>query len=158
MTVENEAELLRRTCVATKMLSVYAKWKGAGYLKATLQKVVERLMLTSKDLDLELDPARVSSPEDLQKNALQLRIVAKVFIDDICASSASIPPSFRKICSIVRAFLAHPTLNAKLTSRSLLRFPTPFYRDSRRPNTLQSALSYSSAFFARQSSRQKSKA
>ncbi len=74
------------------MLSVYAKWKGVGYLKSTLQKVVERLMMTAKDLDLELDPARVSSPEELHKNALQLRIVAKVFIDDICASSASIPP------------------------------------------------------------------
>jgi len=83
------------------MLSVYAKWKGAGYLKSTLQKVVERLMMTSKDLDLELDPARVSSSEELQKNALQLRIVAKVFIDDICASSSSIPAPFRKICSIV---------------------------------------------------------
>ena len=83
------------------MLSVYAKWKGAGYLKLTLQKVVERLMMTSKDLDLELDPARVSSTEELQKNALQLRIVAKVFIDDICASSASIPAPFRRICNIV---------------------------------------------------------
>ncbi len=101
--LENESELLRRTCVATKMLSVYAKWKGANYLKATLQKVVERLMMTSKDLDLELDPARVSSTEELQKNALQLRIVAKVFIDDICASSTSIPIPFRKICSIVSA-------------------------------------------------------
>ncbi|EJT70411.1 hypothetical protein GGTG_11435 [Gaeumannomyces tritici R3-111a-1] len=98
---ENESELLRRTCVATKMLSVFAKWKGSLYLKATLQKVVERLMLTSKDLDLELDPARVGSQEELQKNALQLRIVAKVFIDDICASSTSIPASFRKICSII---------------------------------------------------------
>ena len=98
---ENESELLRRTCVATKMLSIYAKWKGAGYLKATLQKVVERLMLTSKDLNLELDPTRVSSEEELQKNALQLQIVAKVFIDDIRASSANIPPSFRKICSII---------------------------------------------------------
>lgn len=85
------------------MLSVYAKWKGQPYLKATLQKVVERLMLTSKDLDLELDPARVSSTDELQKNALQLRIVAKVFIDDICASSTSMPASFRKICNIVRA-------------------------------------------------------
>lgn len=83
------------------MLSIYARWKGANYLKATLQKVVERLMLTSKDLDLELDPTRISSQEELQKNALQLRIVAKVFIDDICASSTSIPTSFRKICSIV---------------------------------------------------------
>ncbi|KAJ0301528.1 hypothetical protein Brms1b_012390 [Colletotrichum noveboracense] len=100
---DNESEILRRTCVATKMLSVYAKWKGQPYLKATLQKVVERLMLTSKDLDLELDPARVSSTDELQKNALQLRIVAKVFIDDICASSTSMPASFRKICNIVCA-------------------------------------------------------
>jgi hypothetical protein len=83
------------------MLSVYAKWKGAGYLKATLQKVVERLMLTSKDLNLELDPTKVNTEEERQKNAIQLQIVAKVFIDDICASSVNIPDSFRKICSIV---------------------------------------------------------
>lgn len=102
---ENESELLRRSCVATKMLSIYAKWKGAGYLKATLQKVLDRLMQTSKDLNLELDPTRVTSPEELQKNALQLEIVANVFIDDICASSAKIPPSFRKICSIVSTAL-----------------------------------------------------
>lgn len=84
------------------MLSVYAKWKGASYLKSTLQKVLERLMLTSQDLDLELDPARVAAPEELQKNAAQLQIVAKVFMDDICASVVDVPSSFRRICSIVR--------------------------------------------------------
>jgi neurofibromin 1 len=83
------------------MLSLYAKWKGSQYLKTTLQKVLERLMLTSQDLNLELDPARVPEAEEREKNAMQLRIVAKVFIDDICASSVNIPPSFRKICSIV---------------------------------------------------------
>jgi neurofibromin 1 len=98
---ENEAELLRRNCVTTKMLSIFAKWKGASYLKMTLQKVLERLVVTAQDLDLELDPARTSSQEELQKNALQLRVVTKVFIDDICGSAAHIPISFRKICSIV---------------------------------------------------------
>ena len=83
------------------MLSVYAKWKGASYLKATLQKVLERLVVTSKDLDLELDPARTSSAEELQKNALQLRVVAKVFIEDICNSASHIPVSFSKISNIV---------------------------------------------------------
>ena len=82
------------------MLSVYAKWKGAAYLKATLQKVLERLIHTSNDIDLELDPARTSSPEELQKNALQLRVVTS-FIDDICNSAPDIPILFRKICSIV---------------------------------------------------------
>lgn len=113
---ENESELLRRTCVATKMLSIYAKWKGMAYLKATLQKVLERLMMTSKDLDLELDPARVTSQDELQKNALQLRIVAKVFIEDICNSSASIPSSFRKICSIISTAVMPRFPEAKYTA------------------------------------------
>ncbi|KAK8107613.1 neurofibromin 1 [Apiospora kogelbergensis] len=113
---ENESEILRRNCVATKILSVYAKWKGAEYLRATLQKVVERLMLTSKDLDLELDPARIHSQEEVQKNALQLRIVAKVFIDDIRASSATIPASFRKICSIISAAVMTRFPEAKYTA------------------------------------------
>ncbi|KAF3766021.1 hypothetical protein M406DRAFT_256777 [Cryphonectria parasitica EP155] len=113
---ENESELLRRTCVATKMLSIYAKWKGMAYLKGTLQKVLERLMMTSKDLDLELDPARVATPDELQKNALQLRIVAKVFIEDICNSSSSIPSSFRKICSIISTAVMPRFPEAKYTA------------------------------------------
>jgi neurofibromin 1 len=104
LSAENEAELLRRNCVTTKMLSVFARWKGSSYLRATLQKVLERLIVTAQDLDLELDPARTSSPEELQKNALQLRVVTKVFIDDICNSASHIPISFRKICSIVSIY------------------------------------------------------
>ena len=83
------------------MLSVYAKWKGASYLKSTLQKVLERLLLTSHDLDLELDPARMSGDEELEKNATQLEIVAKAFMDNICASTSNVPASFRRICNIV---------------------------------------------------------
>jgi neurofibromin 1 len=113
---ENEAELLRRNCVATKMLSVYAKWKGAAYLKATLQKVLERLVLTSKDLDLELDPARTASAEELQKNANQLRVVTKVFIDDICNSASHIPVSFRKICYIISSAVMRRFPEAKFTA------------------------------------------
>lgn len=113
---ENETELLRRTSVATKMLSLYAKWKGYSYLHGTLHKVLDRLLLTSQDLDLELDPTRVGSPEELRKNALQLQVVSKVFMDDICASAANIPPSFRKICSIIHGAVLPRFPNAKYTA------------------------------------------
>jgi neurofibromin 1 len=114
---ENESEILRRNCVATKVLSIYARWKGAPYLRATLQKVVERLMLTSQDLDLELDPARgIQTQEDVQKNALQLKVVTKVFIEDIVNSAESIPASFRKICSIISAAVMPRFPEAKYTA------------------------------------------
>lgn len=83
------------------MLSLYGKWKGFNYLRGTLHTILERLMMASQELDLELDPARVSTAEELRENAVQLQIVAKVFMDDICASAPNIPPSFRKICNIV---------------------------------------------------------
>ncbi|KAK3191825.1 Ras GTPase activating protein ira2 [Lecanicillium sp. MT-2017a] len=111
---ENATEILRRTCVATKMLSLYAKWKGFAYLRSTLHSILDRLVLTSQELDLELDPARVSTAEELEKNAVQLQIVAKVFMDDICASAPNIPSSFRKICNIQLLLLK---LKASLTRR-----------------------------------------
>ncbi|UNI16248.1 Ras GTPase activating protein ira2 [Purpureocillium takamizusanense] len=119
---ENETELLRRTSVATKLLSLYAKWKGVAYLRATLHNVLERLMITSQDLDLELDPARVGSEEELQKNAIQLQIVAKVFMDDICASELLVPSSFRRICCIISDTVSHRFPNAKYTAVGAFMF------------------------------------
>lgn len=116
METENEAELLRRNCVTTKMLSVYARWKGGAYLKSTLQKVINRLILTSHDLDLELDPARTTSTDELQRNALQLRIVTKVFIEDICNSAQDVPISFRKICSIISSAVTSRFEEARFTA------------------------------------------
>ncbi|KAH8203248.1 hypothetical protein TruAng_002546 [Truncatella angustata] len=114
---ENESEILRRNCVATKVLSIYAKWKGSNYLRETLQKVVERLMLTSQDLDLELDPARgIQTQEEIQKNALQLKVVTKVFIDDIVTSANNIPASFKKICSIISDAVLDRFPEAKYTA------------------------------------------
>ncbi|KAF3925492.1 Neurofibromin [Arthrobotrys entomopaga] len=113
---ESESELLRRNCVATKMLSVFAKWKGATYLRATLQKVLERLIISSDELDLELDPARTSSPEELQRNALQLRFVTNVFIDEICKSVNQVPSSFRYICHTITTSVTTRFPEAKFTA------------------------------------------
>ena len=130
---ENESEILRRNCVATKMLSIYAKWKGSAYLKGTLQKVLERLTMTSHDLDLELDPSRITSEEEAKQNALQLQIVAKVFIDDICASYSFIPPSFKKICSIVSQAVAlvPPARESAANSLKISAAVTPRFEEAK---------------------------
>ena len=88
------------------MLFVYGKWKGSAYLRTTLQNLLERLTQTAHDLDLELDPNRTTTLGEQQRNAVQLRLVTKVFIDDICNSAPTIPVSFRRICSIVGSLKA----------------------------------------------------
>ncbi|KAI9677299.1 MAG: Ras GTPase activating protein ira2 [Trizodia sp. TS-e1964] len=114
---ENESELLRRTCVATKMLSVYARWKGAIYLKDTLQPVIERLIDSSSALDLELDPSRTSaSSEARARNAAQLRIVTKIFVDGILKSADQVPVSFRKICHTILTAVGSRYPDAKFTA------------------------------------------
>jgi neurofibromin 1 len=107
------------------MLAVYAKWKGSAYLRSTLQKVLERVIMTSEDLDLELDPARTRSPAELERNALQLRVVTKVFIDDICNSTSNMPVSFRQICHIVgsSAQLLWFVLIHQISTSVMTRFP-----------------------------------
>ncbi|TWU75590.1 Ras GTPase activating protein ira2 [Metarhizium rileyi] len=68
------------------------------------------------NVDLELDPARLSTADELQKNAAQLQIVAKVFMDDICASASDVPSSFRRICSIISDAVLPRFPNAKYTA------------------------------------------
>ncbi|KAI9674112.1 MAG: Ras GTPase activating protein ira2 [Caeruleum heppii] len=119
---ENEAELLRRNCVTTKLLSAYAKWKGSAYLKSTLQPVLQRLIQSGGELDLELDPARTTSPEQLQRNALHLRHVTKVFIDDICKSTNKVPSAFRQICSIISNLVMKRFPDARYTAVGAFMF------------------------------------
>jgi neurofibromin 1 len=135
------------------MLSIYAKWKGSGYLKATLQKPVERLMMTAaKDAHLELDPTRVNTPDELANNAENLQIVTQFFVDDICASATNIPVSFRKICSIVGiVWIPGPDHNkGQLTNPPTpFRFLRQFCHGLRNQGTRLSVPLFSCASFAR---------
>ncbi|KAA8914567.1 hypothetical protein FN846DRAFT_896963 [Sphaerosporella brunnea] len=113
---ESESELLRRNCVATKMLSVFAKWKGSDYLKKVLQQTIKRLILSSAVLDLELDPARTPCPKELYANEEQLRVIAKIFISEITKSGPFLPDSFRRICHTISSCVAHRFPEAKYTA------------------------------------------
>jgi neurofibromin 1 len=113
---ENESEILRRNCVATKMLSVFAKWKGSDYLKKVLQVTIQRLIQSSAVLDLELDPARTSCQEELDANEEQLRTIAKIFIGEITKSSQYLPDSFRRICHTISSCVADRFPEAKYTA------------------------------------------
>lgn len=113
----SEAELLRRNCVATKMLSVFAKWKGTEYLNKVLHDKLERLVASSSDLGLEMDPKRGGlTHEELESNCAALRTITKAFIDEITKSVPIVPEPFRRICHVIITCVGAKFPEAKYTA------------------------------------------
>ena len=91
--IDHEVDLFRKTSMATRLLSSFAKVHGAEYLQETLQPVLNQLMEKPPDYSCELDKCRIqpNANEDLDQNLKNLKELAKAFIDAICGSSDTIP-------------------------------------------------------------------
>lgn len=118
---ESETELLRRNCVATKMLSHFAKSKGSDYLRRTLQEKLERLVASADKLNLELDPTRLDHRsgeihEQLEENTAQIQYLTKMFIDVITSSGPNVPETFRQICHTITTCVTERFPEAKFTA------------------------------------------
>jgi len=118
---ESETELLRRNCVATKMLSHFAKSKGSDYLRRTLQEKLARLVASADKLNLELDPTRLDQrlgdpQEQLEENTVQIQYLTKMFIDVITGSGSDVPDSFRQICHTITTCVTERFPEAKFTA------------------------------------------
>lgn len=96
--IENEADLFRRTSIATRLLSAYARDKGSEYVKAVLlpvfQKIAER---PREDRCFELDPSKLEPDENVTKNINNVIEVTEMFLEAICSSVDLAPRSFREI-------------------------------------------------------------
>ncbi|BFZ63306.1 Ras GTPase activating protein ira2 [Saitoella coloradoensis] len=95
---DNEAELLRRNCMATKMMSAFAKLHGGTYLTSTLKPVLAEVLKDASKLDLELDPSKVQSDQELARHVQRLKLLTQKFIEAICQSAAHVPAPFRELC------------------------------------------------------------
>lgn len=116
---ESETELLRRNCVATKMLSHYAKSKGSDYLRRTLQEKLERLILSADKLNLELDQSKLdprTTETELEENTIQIKYLTKMFIDEITNSTPYVPDTFRQICHTITTCVTERFPEAKFTA------------------------------------------
>jgi hypothetical protein len=89
---ESETELFRRTSMATRLLSAYAKTHGSEYMKTTLQKAMETMCnKTPEERTFELDPSKVESGEDIARNKQNLIDTTDLFLNAICASTNHAP-------------------------------------------------------------------
>ncbi|KAG0747979.1 hypothetical protein G6F62_000155 [Rhizopus arrhizus] len=101
-TTDNETDLFRRTSIATRLLSAYAKEQGSEYMRAVLLPVFQKLFeLPRKEKSFELDPTKLSPGENIQQNTKNVILVTDLLLQAICNSVDLAPLSFREICHII---------------------------------------------------------
>lgn len=89
---ESETELFRRTSMATRLLSAYAKTYGSEYMKTTLHKAMETMVNKPTEAKtFELDPSKVESGEDIARNKQNVIDTTDLFLNAICASTNDAP-------------------------------------------------------------------
>jgi neurofibromin 1 len=90
--IDSETELFRRTSIATRLLSVFAKTNGAEYVQSVLQPVFHKLSEKPPDeRTYELDSTKVGPGEDVLKNKQNVVSSTEMLLNAICASADKAP-------------------------------------------------------------------
>eukprot|EP01103_Thecamoeba_quadrilineata_P000018 TRINITY_DN10010_c0_g1_i1.p1 TRINITY_DN10010_c0_g1~~TRINITY_DN10010_c0_g1_i1.p1 ORF type:complete len:470 (+),score=90.50 TRINITY_DN10010_c0_g1_i1:123-1532(+) len=97
---DEEGTLLRNTSVATLLMSAYVRLIGERYLSVLLKQLL--LDFLSSKVSLEIDPNRLDSGEDIEKNIANLFEITKAFLNEICSSVDLCPMPLRILCGLLR--------------------------------------------------------
>jgi hypothetical protein len=83
----------RGNSIATKSMEAYMKLIGETYLRETLTRFVTDIvsLKTTNDMDLEVDPDRVTNIQNLERNQITLRLLCEKIWSEIQQSHHSFP-------------------------------------------------------------------
>lgn len=100
---ENETLTFRGNSIATKAMEAYVKLVGEKYLEDTLRSTL--LDILASDLDLEVDPVKVSSPDLLYSHRQDLRNIVSIVWKRISGSHSLFPVQLQRCFHKIRQFL-----------------------------------------------------
>jgi hypothetical protein len=126
--LENEHLSFRGNSIATKAMECYIKLVGGRYLNDTLKTVISDI-ISAADLDLEIDPVKVASPEVLSLHRQNLLAVVRQVWNRIVKSHSYFPIQLQRCFYKIRQYLSHsgkPDLGDNLISSCIfLRYLCP---------------------------------
>ncbi|ANB15965.1 Ras GTPase activating protein IRA2 [Sugiyamaella lignohabitans] len=96
------SDILRRNCVATKLLSLYSKSRGHQYLQSTLGSFVNNIASRPDLYAFEIDNNKLKNPdEEMKPNFVKYERCLNELFTALESSEALIPTSFREIASAI---------------------------------------------------------
>ncbi|CAF3884835.1 unnamed protein product, partial [Rotaria sordida] len=118
----------RGNSIATKSMEAYMKLIGETYLRETLTRFVTDIVSSknSNDIDLEVDPGRVSNLQNLERNQITLRLLCEKIWFEIQQSHSLFPQELKRIFWKLRQLSSSDETMFNLISGSVfLRFLCP---------------------------------
>ncbi|CAF4066268.1 unnamed protein product [Rotaria sp. Silwood2] len=118
----------RGNSIATKSMEAYMKLIGETYLRETLTRFVTDIVSSknSNDIDLEVDPGRVSNLQNLERNQITLRLLCEKIWLEIQQSHSLFPQELKRIFWKLRQLSSSDETMFNLISGSVfLRFLCP---------------------------------
>ncbi len=111
--LENAHLAFRGNSIATKAMEAYVKMVGEKYLRSTLQNVVNEIILS--DVDLEVDPTKINDDdEELTRRRSNLKTVVKTVWGRISKSQGQFPPQLQRCFHKIRNYLEAVGLGAEV--------------------------------------------
>lgn len=103
--VDDQRLTFRGNSLATKAMEAYLKLTGDRYLQETLTELVENVLVS--DRDCEVDPLKVMGDDALKKQQLNLRQTVEMAWRKICQSHGNFPPELRECFALFRERLVN---------------------------------------------------
>lgn len=94
-------EILRRNCVATKILSIYTHSKGLAYLRASLGPFIQEIIDSPEDHVFETNPDKIPEGQTVEENIARFQKTLKNLLQSLENALDYIPSVFREICHTI---------------------------------------------------------
>ncbi|CAN6633860.1 hypothetical protein TRVA0_014S01464 [Trichomonascus vanleenenianus] len=125
---ESPVDILRRNCVATKLLSLFAKTKGVRYLERTLGPLLKNIIEKPEQYVFEIEPEKLKDFQEFKDNLVNFERCLSELVDNLEREMYSIPSTFREICFTIQAAVTPRFPEAResaISSFFFLRFLCP---------------------------------
>lgn len=125
---ERQTDILRRNCVATKILSLFARSKGFQYLHLALGQFLENITKHKEDYVFKTEPDLLKDYQDFKDNVSNFDKCLNEIITSLSESVKFIPWEIREVCKTIQTTVESRYPEAKESAISafyFLRFICP---------------------------------
>ncbi|KAL0949203.1 hypothetical protein HGRIS_009281 [Hohenbuehelia grisea] len=125
---ENDAGLFRGNTTFTRFMSQFAKIHGYNYLRSLVHPLIKSMAGMPPGHSYDLDPNRVTRPEELEQNKKNVEFIAAMFLEIVTSSIPTLPSMFREVCSHIAQAVSNVWPDSKfpaLGAFMFLRFISP---------------------------------